>query len=199
MPSKRKLLDRIIGALTGRPNRAPESVSGSARGQLDYLLGAKYNGSTKALAKDLGVSQRHVQQIRAGKRAPSAKLEASLKKRATATYAHRSQREAKTEAAEWREQGAGGFGELRVVVDVLGSGLQIQGSPKVRGRTIMLDLTSDQAAELAAAKGPHTVHDVVESALLDYFNGVSPGHARPTFVTFSPGDIEFDLNGVTFE
>ena len=199
MPSKAKLLSRVKAAVSGRANRPPAAVTGSASGQVNYLLTAKYGGSTKALAKDLGVSQRYVQQLRSGARTPSAKVSASLRKRATATYADRSRREAAAESAQWRAQGAGGFGEVRMNVDVLGSDLRIQGSPKIRGRSITLYLSAEQAAELAAAKGPDSVKAVASSALTDYFNGVSPGRERPTFQQFSADDIDFDLNGVTFE
>ena len=199
MPSKAKLLSRITAARSGRANRPPAAVTGSPSGQINYLLTTKYGGSTKALAKDLGVSQRYVQQLRAGNRQPSAKVAASLRKRSTATYADRSRREAQAEAAGWRAEGSGGYGEVRMHVDVLGSDLRIQGSPKIRGRSIMLYLSADQAADLAAAKGPDALKDVAGAALLDYFNGNAPGHERQTFGQFSAGDIDFDLAGVTFE
>jgi len=172
---------------------------GSTSGQIDYLLDAKYGGSTRALAKDLGVSQRYVQLLRSGRRQPSEKVGNSLRRRATATYADRSRREAKADAKEWRDQGAGGFGTVQVYVDVLGSDIQIQGSPKIRGRSIVLNLTAEQAAELAEANSAAALHAVTESALLDYFNGVAPGYQRPTYTQFSPGDITFDMNGVDFQ
>lgn len=201
MPSKAKLLNRVKAAMSGRPtNKPPQSVTGSAAGQVDYLLTTKYGGSTKALAKDLGVSQRYVQQVRSGRRQPSKALAASLRKRSTATYADRSRREAAAEAKAWKAEGAAGFGEIRMTVDVAGSNIQIQGSPKIRGRSVILYLSADQAADLAAAKGPESVKAVAQAALVDYFNGVSPGHERPTYgPQFSPDDIEFDLSGVDFD
>lgn len=200
MPSKAQLLRRVSAAMSGtRVNKPPRSMTGSAAGQVDYLLTTKYGGSTKALAKDLGVSQRYVQQLRAGGRQPSKDLAASLRKRSTATYADRSRREAAAEAKAWRAEGSAGFGEVRMHVDVTGSNVQIQGSPKVRGRSITLYLSADQAADLATAKGPDSVKAVAQSVLLDYFNGVSPGHERPTYAQFGPNDIEFDLSGVEFE
>lgn len=197
--SKDDLLRQLTSARKRTTGRPPETVTGSTSSQVDYLLKTRYGGSTRRMAAGLGITQRHVQRLRKGERKGSKALQEKLSKETTLAWrADRPKREARL-AKELRQAGDNAPSGVRVRVDAQAADLQIQSSPKIRGRMIMLDLTGNQAAQLARARTPKAVDSVTRSALTDYFNGVAPGRERTAFRQFGEEDINFDGSGVQFE
>jgi transcriptional regulator with XRE-family HTH domain len=143
-------------------------------------------GSTKAVADQLGVSQRTVQRYMQGKRVPQGKLAEKLEELATKAQVTERGRERK--ARQLEAQG-GAPSSVTVQVD-RAYDFTINGSPALRGRPIEADLTGEEAAALARAQTEEDVKAAIQPALARYFN-------RGAFKQFDSQAIEFDPSGMT--
>ncbi|MFB7484835.1 helix-turn-helix domain-containing protein [Streptomyces anulatus] len=153
--------------------------------QAAHVRERQYGGSTKAMAEAFGVKERTVQRWLKGDRTPKGKDAVKLEAAAAAVQVTEKGRERRAKAYE---KEADAPTDLRVRVDRAGA-FTIKGSPAVRPRAVELDLTGDQAAQLARATDEDGVKAVVGEALAGYFNGGPYGGFRGEDFDFDPSDV----------
>jgi DNA-binding transcriptional regulator YiaG len=150
--------------------------------QASQVRDKQFGGSTKDMARQFGVSQRTVERWIKGDRTPRGKDAAKLEEAAAKVQTTERGRERR---AKQVEQGAAGAVRLRV--DRAAS-FQVRGSSAARPRSIMVDLTAEQAARLVRAGDESQIHQVAEEAVLGYFNAGGQ--------YFRPGDVTFDADSI---
>ncbi|MEU8516339.1 hypothetical protein AB0C76_32870 [Kitasatospora sp. NPDC048722] len=171
----RRITEKLFSSKT-----TPKQTSTQARHVRDKV----YDGDTKAMAADYGVTPRTVLRWIDGTRKKLPKETAArLEEQATAAQVTDRGRERKA-----KEMEAAGHGAVRIRVD-RAHDFKIRRSDAMRARAIDLYLTPEQAAELARAEDELGAHDAVEGALLDYFNGGA-------YVGFQRGDLGFSNDDV---
>ncbi|OKI95057.1 hypothetical protein [Kitasatospora sp. CB01950] len=142
----------------------------------------KYGGSTKAMAAAYGVSARTIARWVDGTRHPAGKHREKL--RLDAVDVQTTERGRERKAKQLAKLGAHSGITARVGRTRT---FEIQGSDAVRARDIHLNLTGEQAADLALAQDEGEVREIIGQALADYFNGGSYGG-------FTADDFEYDVD-----
>lgn len=169
-----------------------------------------FGGSTKDMARAYGVSPRTVERWIDGTRTPP-KLSKAAERRWEKDNAARVKRgqaplprpataadQLETQAARvqtterGRERRAkqvenAPSGAVRMRVDRAAS-FQVRGSSAARPRSILVDLTPDQAGRLVRAGSEAEVQGIAEEAVLSYFNSGAQ--------YFQRGDVTFDADSI---
>jgi DNA-binding transcriptional regulator YiaG len=143
----------------------------------------QYGGSTKDMARDLGVTERTIQRWIKGDRKPRGKDAEKLETAAAKVQTTERGRERRARQVEQMPTGA-----VRMRVNRMHS-FQVRGSSAIRGRAVMVNLTPDQAAALVRADSDAAIEGIAEQAVLDYFNQGGTGY-------FGRGDVSFDASDI---
>jgi DNA-binding transcriptional regulator YiaG len=174
-----------------------KSTPKQAATQARQVRDRAYGGNVKAMAAAYGVAPRTVERWIDGTRVPPPPSKKAIREAQKAgkplpkTLADRLEQEAaavqvtdRGRERKARQVEQAGHGAVRVRVNRT-STVRVRGSDAARSRAIDLNLTPEQAAAVARAGSEGEARDVVENALLGYFNGGA-------YVGFSRGDIDFD-------
>lgn len=202
------LFRRVVGKLF--PSR---QAPARATTQASHVRDKQFGGSTKAMARAFGVTERTVQRWmsgdrtppvttakdrekhrkavekarKAGKPAPVLKPKMGDRLETAASAAQVTDKGRERRARQYEQQGAAGSG---ITVRVNRLGTKVKNSDMAdRGRPMSLSLTGDQAARLARAQDDSEVQEVVGEALADYFNGPAGGG-------YQGSDFDLDPSGV---
>lgn len=163
-------VDRAVGGWVGRQAGARKAPV-SAPAQTRYVLRDKYGGSTRAMARDYGVSQRTVQRWLKGERAPG--------RSAQGRRVARDVGEIRERRAARRARAAVRRGEVPRVRMKGYIGPEIpQGPDYRRRRTITRQLSREDALDLIDARergDTAAEREVLERAYGGYFDRGVPG------------------------